>query len=268
MNSHLKRVLAAVPLLGVAMACAACQTVPAGQIQDGLSITETPQAISTIAWFPPTVVASPSILNAREPTPEMKPGVGDVLLRDDFTSDNAWETAVSDQGAVVVGGNRLTIAAQPGPAPVATFRTGMSFGDFYLEIMARPSLCRDGDGYGLLFRAPNHVAYYRFGVACNGTAAMDRVSLGTSHLLHSPSPSGDVPIGAPGEVRLGVWAVGSEYRFFLNGRYQFAANDRNYPAGAIGVFAQAAGDTPATVTFSDLTVYSVTYSGLPGVPTP
>jgi hypothetical protein len=198
----------------------------------------------------------------------MKPGVGEVLLTDDFASATAWNTAVSDQAAVAVGGNRLTIAVQPGVAPVASFRSGSSFSDLYLEITARPSLCRAGDDYGLLFRAPNNVAYYRFAVACNGTAAADRVSLGTPHLLHSPTPSGDVPVGAPGEVRLGVWAVGSEFRFFLNGRYQFAANDKNYSSGRIGVFAHAAGDTPATVTFSDLAVYAVTISGSPGVPTP
>lgn len=198
----------------------------------------------------------------------MKPGVGEALLTDDFSSAAAWNTGVSDQAAVAVSGNRLTIAVQPGAAPVASIRNTSSFGDVYVEITARPSLCRDGDDYGLLFRAPNSVAYYRFVVACNGTAAADRVSLGTPHLLHAPTPSGDVPVGAPGEVRLGVWAVGSEFRFFLNGRYQFQANDRNYRSGSIGVFAYAAGDTPATVTFSDLAVFAVTYSGPPGAPTP
>ena len=198
----------------------------------------------------------------------MKPGIGQLMLTDDFSSATAWNTAASDQGAVAVSDNRLTIAVQPGDVPVASFRGGSTFADMYMEITARPSLCRDGDDYGLLFRAPNDVAYYRFAVSCNGTATADRVSRGTSHLLQSPKPSADVPVGAPGEVRLGVWAVGSEFRFFLNGHYQFAANDKNYGSGGIGVFAHAAGDTPATVTFSDLAVYAVSRSGVPAVPTP
>ena len=75
-----------------------------------------------------------------------------------------------------------------------------------------------------------------------------------------------MPPGAPGEVRLGVWAVDSELRFFLNGRYQFTVIDNSYPSGAIGVFAQAAGDTPVTVTFSDLVISEVTY--IPATRTP
>ncbi len=89
---------------------------------------------------------------------------------------------------------------------------------------------------------------------------VDRLSVKTPHLLLPAIPSADVPPGAPGEVRLGVWAVGSEFHFFLNDHYQFSVSDRNYSAGAIGVFAHSTGDTPVTVTFSDLEIYDVTYA--------
>ena len=69
--------------------------------------------------------------------------------------------------------------------------------------------------------------------------------------------SGDVPPGPPGEVRLGVWAEGSNFHFFLNGRYQFGVTDQNYRTGTLGVFAQASGTTPITITFSDLVVRQV-----------
>ncbi len=75
-------------------------------------------------------------------------------------------------------------------------------------------------------------------------------------------------MGAPGEVRLGIWAAGSEFRFFLNGRYQFTADDKSYASGGLGVFAYPAGSTPVTVTFSDLAVYAVTYSASAAAPTP
>ena len=133
-----------------------------------------------------------------------------------------------------------------------------------LEVTARPSLCRGADAYGLVFRAPNNVAYYRYAVACDGTASANRISLGSPRVLQPPTPSADVPVGAPGEVRLGVWALHDEFRFFLNGRYQFTATDVSYPSGGIGVFAHAAGDTPVTVTFSALSVYSL--EGAPPVP--
>ena len=78
-------------------------------------------------------------------------------------------------------------------------------------------------------------------------------------LLSEPIGSSDVPPGAPGEVRIGMWAVGGEMRLFLNGRYQFSVLERTFPSGAFGVFVQSRGDTPVTVTFSDLKVYEVDY---------
>ena len=50
---------------------------------------------------------------------------------------------------------------------------------------------------------------------------------------------------------------GSEFRFFLNDRYQFSVEDKNYRAGGIGVFVEASGDSPVVVTFSDLRIYQL-----------
>jgi hypothetical protein len=253
----------------VAVILSACAPVAGDQVQAIEASTATaPPTTATIQWFPPTVTPSPGAVLVREPTPEMKPGVAGELLTDDFSSPDLWNTAVSDQAAVTVADNRLTIAVQPAIAPVTSFRSGQVFSDLYMEITARPSLCRGGDEYGLVFRAPNNSAYYRFALACNGTASAQRVSPGSSRILQAPTASGDVPLGAPGEVRLGVWAVGPQMHFFLNGRYQFEVTDTSYPAGGIGVFAHAAGGSPVTVTFSDLAVYSVDSRTPSGAPTP
>jgi hypothetical protein len=89
--------------------------------------------------------------------------------------------------------------------------------------------------------------------------------VGKRELLQEPLLSGDVPRGAPGEVRIGVWAVGATLRLFLNGRYQFEISNTNYPNGTIGVFVNAAGDTAALVSFSRLTMQEVD-NALPATP--
>ena len=101
-------------------------------------------------------------------------------------------------------------------------------------------------------------SFYRFLLSCNGQIWAERISGGTKLGIFKPVPSGDAP-GAPGEVRIGVWAVGSEMRLFLNGRYQFSIADPSFPIGAFGVYVRSAGDTPVTVTFSDMEVYEVDY---------
>jgi hypothetical protein len=183
------------------------------------------------------------------------------MLSDDFSDPDLWNVAVSAQASAAIQDKRLTIAVQPGVYMISQ-RRELVFDDFYAEITARPSLCRSGDDYGLLVRGTS-VAYYRFALSCNGTARAERavyLRVEERHSLQEAIPSGDVPPGAPGEVKIGVWAVGDEMRLFLNDRFQFSIVDATYPNGLIGVFARSAGDTPVAVTFSDLTVREVDYS--------
>ena len=212
----------------------------------------------TIVWFPPSATPPPQALATQISTPEQKPGIGAITLTDDFSSPDLWNIASSDKGSAAINDNHLTLAVGPG-VYIISLRKELILTDFYAELTADLSLCKGEDEYGLLVRA-SAVAYYRLSLVCNGTLRLDRVSNNSHQILQPAIPSGDVPTGAPGEVRMGVWAVGPDLRFFLNGRYQFSVNDKNYPIGTIGVFAHSVADTPVAVTFSNLTVYDVNYS--------
>lgn len=229
--------------------------------------TPTPLPSPTIIWFPLSATPTPQVFPTKAPTPEQKPGVGSVALTDDFSSPLDWDTATSDQAGVEVSNNQLTIAVQPGIF-ADSFRKDVILSDFYAEITASPSLCQGQDEYGFLFRAPNAVAFYTYALSCDGKVRVERTSVATHIPLQLPMLSGDVPPGAPGQTRLGVWAVGSDLRFFLNGRYQFSINERSYASGGIGVFAHSTGDSPVTVAFSNLVVYDVTYSPPTRTPKP
>ncbi len=266
MQRHHLYLLTFILCIGLAASLAACAGLADSPIQDLSLATETPPPSPTIVWFPPSATPTPRVLYTEAPTPERRPGVGNLLLSDDFSSADLWNTTVSDQASVDVSRDRLTIVVQPGFS-IPSFRKKMVFSNFYAEITARPSLCQGQDDYGLLVRGIP-VAYYRFALTCDGTERAERVSVRSRTPLQPPLPSGDVPTGTPGEVRIGVWAVGPEMRFFLNGRYQFSVNDKNYLSGGLGVFARSAGDTPVTVTFSELVVYAVTYSPPTRTPSP
>ncbi|HET9914266.1 MAG TPA: hypothetical protein VFQ13_20400 [Anaerolineales bacterium] len=217
----------------------------------------------TIVWFPasatPTLLTVPTYTG----TPEMSPGIGKVTLRDDFSEDAVWDTATSGNGSAAINRNRLTLAVQPGYY-LSSMRRQLPLSDFHAEITARPSLCRGEDNYGIIVRGVGSY-FYRFVLTCNHEIRAERVNGGTKLTLHEPVPSGDAP-GAPGEVRIGVWAAGNEMRLFLNGRYQFSVSDPSFPSGAIGVYVRSMGDTPVTVTFSDLEVRDVDY--IPPTSTP
>ena len=87
------------------------------QVQDIVPVTDTSPPLSptpTIIWFPPSATPPPEIVPTKQPTPEQKPGVGGIILTDNFSSAVNWNTAVSDEATVDVSNNQLTIAVQPG----------------------------------------------------------------------------------------------------------------------------------------------------------
>lgn len=220
-------------------------------------LTETPLPTATRIWFPASATPTPQpfSLTEKSPTPEMRPDIGDILLEDDFSDATLWDIASSNQASANISNNRLILSAQS-QVLMLSLRHDLILTDFYAELTAQPSLCKGEDNYGLLIRATS-ATYYRFVLACNGTTRVERITNGARLILQQPVQSGDVPPGAPGNVRMGVWAVGKEMRFFLNGRFQFSIIDPSFPSGTIGVFARSVGDTPVIVSFSDLVIQEV-----------
>ncbi|MBK9925757.1 MAG: hypothetical protein IPP66_10735 [Anaerolineales bacterium] len=226
--------------------------------------TETPQPsetalpTSTVIWFPPSATSTLLAFPTYTGTPEMSPGIGAEILSDDFSDDSNWDTATSDQGSANISRNRLSLFAQPGITLTSMNRIAL-LTDFYAEITVNLSLCRGEDSYGLIVRSQGN-SFYRFSLACNSMIQAERIKSNVRLGLQQPVPSGDAPAGAPGEVHIGLWAVGGEMRLFLNGRFQFSVTDIAFSSGGFGVFARGGGDTPVSVIFSDFVVYDVSYT--------
>lgn len=251
-----RRFLIFLILCGFISACSVLDA-PTAEPLPPPTATETPVQTPTRVWFPPSATSPAQAFATYTATPEMRPGLGNTTLRDSFTDADVWDTATSAEGSASVERGRLTLVAQPGMY-IVSLRRYMDVSKFYIEVTARPSLCRGGDTYGILVRA-NAVAYYRFALSCDSLVSAERIRFNNRQVLQEPILSGDAPPGAPGEVRIGVWAVGTELRLFLNGRFQFAVNDPSYSNGTVGFFAHAAGDTPITISFTDLILQEVSF---------
>ena len=255
---HLRTPISILPII-LFMALTAYTPTQAQPTLVPVEPTSTATPTATIQWFLPTATATPRIIHTPAATPIYMPGLGEILVIDDFSSSAAWDTASADEGSVSVSRNRITIAAKEPRAYLFSLRNEPFLTNFYAEISAHPALCKGGDSYGLLFRANNN-ASYRYALACDGTVRLERMSFLRARTIQEAVPSGDAPPGSPSDVRLGVWTAGTEMRFFLNGRYQFTAIDVNLSGGTLGVFAQSAAKHSAmTVTFTDLVVQSVSY---------
>jgi len=217
--------------------------------------TLTPTA--TIVWFPPT--STPTPLPTREiiPTPEMLTGLGDLILEDPMNRPGSWQLTESDLGRVLMGKNELAIAMAGSAGTLFSYRDEPAVDNFYMEVTTSTSLCRSEDAYGLLFRSSGPDNTYRYAVSCEGQLRVERVYNYQGLTLQDWTPSGQVPIGAPIELRLGVWANGKEIRLFVNDVYQFTITDPALKAGSVGVFVRATGNNAVTVNFRDLVIYSL-----------
>jgi hypothetical protein len=229
--------------------------------------TFTPSLVpsATIEWFPSTATPTPRVVIPNTPTPNLHPNVGRVLFEDSFDSESGWYIYRNSNGSTAYGNGEITLAvAEPGSA-VDTINFNRQFSDFFLEITASPSLCRAEDAYGVIFRSSQDGDAYRFLVSCDSQMRLDFLNNFRAVPLQDWTPSG-VPAGAPLSVRLGIWAVGDEMRFFINDVYQFSIEDRVWDAGYLGLYARSEGDTPVTVNFSDLVVRSAGASSAISVP--
>lgn len=245
-------------LVGILSACLASPTpLPPLPTHTPLPATITPTA--TIVWFPPTPTFTPRpIEDLSSPTPDMRPSFGALLISEDFSNPEHWTLGRAGALSAALGKSELTLAiAAPRGYLYSLFSEAVP-ADFYAEITAAPSLCKDNDTYGLLVRASPNQEYYRFSISCNGEARLDKFYNFTASSPQLPIPSGAIPPGAPSMTRLAVLARGKEISYYANGEFLFTVRDPNLLSGSLGVFARSAGDNAVTVSFSDLQIYAVT----------
>ena len=255
-----------ITLLATTLLIVACLPLNPIPVTEPPLPTETALPTSTIDWFPASATPTLKVLPTYTATQAMNPGIGEQIINDNFTDQKLWDIASSNIASATIKNKHLTLAVEPGVS-IASLRRDVTLGNFYAEITVRISLCRADDNYGIIIRSTGD-SFYRFILSCNGLIHVERIKSSVRLTLSDPIASGDVPLGAPGEVRIGIWAVGGEMRLFLNERFQFTIIEKTFPSGAFGVFAQSKDDTPVTVTFSDLKVYEVNYTAPTRTPTP
>jgi hypothetical protein len=243
---------------------AACAVEPALPV-----VLTTPAPTSTVepsaspVWFPATETPTPAPTITPRPTLDYKPGVGEVVLEDDFSSQSGWRTGELGSGRISFGNDELTLAVSSPKGTLASLRDGALPADAYLEITARAALCRGGDIYGILLRAASERDAYRLMATCGGDLRLERLRHGEIALMQNWTPAGELPQGGMLPVRLGVWSMGSELRIFVNGVYQFSARDPVFESGQVGIFARAAGESPLPVSFSALSVSALDAERIP-----
>ncbi len=261
----MKRAIFLFVLLLLMLGASACVPADESLLTPALTATSAPSSTptATIDWFPATATPTPRPTEVILPTPTPDLMLGGELLHDDFSETGLWGTFRTTTGNATYGKERFTLAVSAPKGYLVSLRSTPELSDYYLEITASTSLCREADSYGLFLRAGGEGYGYRWVITCDGRTRLERVQDFYATLVVDWVNSPFITPGSPADLRLGVWMAGPEMRFFVDGVEVFEAREPFYTSGLVGVFARASGDTPVTVSFSDMTVYSIDKSALP-----
>ncbi|MBI9044466.1 MAG: hypothetical protein JEZ06_08275 [Anaerolineaceae bacterium] len=230
-------------------------------IEDENYFTSTPTntltSTVTPVWFPPTKTPTQFKTKIIVPTKDQRIDLGDVIFRDQFLSDSFWFTGMTSDGNISVENNELTLAISEPGERLSTLRSSPLLSDYYLEVTAKTHLCRDVDNYGVIFRHESAAYYYRLVLSCNGYFRVERIKDGRITVLSDWIRSGQIPIGSPAVIEIGIWSYDEEIRIFFNDVYQLNLFNIKPIIGSIGFYARSGGENALTVTFEELSVMEI-----------
>lgn len=232
--------------------------LPPSEPIPSLTPTLTATLTATPVWFPAT--STPTLLPTlvRSPTPDLRPQVGDLILQNGFAPEEPWYQLVGNIGNISFSSRHVNLAINQPPGIIYTFRETPVFDDFYAEVTAEVNFCQGNDEYGLMVRVtPPRLDHFRFAFECDGEVKVTQIRGDSAAILEPTVQDPAIPTGFPGELTMGVWALGAEIRFFINDRYIFSIEDRVLGEGSLGVYLRARGDDPMSVTFSELQVWEL-----------
>jgi hypothetical protein len=137
------------------MCLSACSAAVEEPVFETATSTVTPTASATVIWFPATSTSTSIPTRQPEPTENFHPGVGDVLLKDDFSKIVMWSTKTESGGNISLNKNELTLALQVEKAYVASIYSSEDLASVSVEVTSNVTLCKAEDSYGMLVRASN-----------------------------------------------------------------------------------------------------------------
>ena len=258
---HLHKTVLGMLILVALFILSGCDFLPPEPtVTSTLTATQTETPTPTVDWFPAT--PTPTLAPQSSPTPQptledLREGITEILVDDDFTDERLWETRLSPPGNVSFGVQNLTLAiARPSTSLTSLSQHNLAE-DFYLEITVQASLCQPADQAGVLFLRLSEGDYYRLLMDCAGQVRLELVQGGQTIVVYDWESAQGMQPGAPAINRLGLRASRGQFQLYINDTFQFEARIASNRSGGLGVFARTISGSAMTVRFSDLQIYRI-----------
>jgi len=260
-NLQLSKGIMLVLITSAVLLFSGCEILlPAQPIAPTATATQTETPTPTIDWFPATPTTT--LIATSSPTPlatlpDLRKGVTELLVTDDFTEAQLWKTPQGEAGNVAFGNENLTLAVARQNASLFSLSQHNLSSDFYLEISVLISLCQPSDQVGFIFWHQSDSDFYRLLINCAGQHRLELIQSGQSIVIHDWDTAAQIQLGSPATNRVGIWVSRGNFQLFINDTFQLEVPIAKNQAGALGVFARTVTGSVMTVRFSDLQIYRV-----------
>jgi hypothetical protein len=256
------RILISAGILCCATLLVGCSVEP---ISSGATSTSLPTSSAPLplANLLPTLATTPILATmpvSNTPTAHIfLPAEADILMfHDDFSSNQSgWTLDSGAQGVSTFADGQLVMTVRTPYASLESRLPASVPNDFYAEMTMRAVLCGvDNDAFGMAFRSQADEEY-RVVLTCGGKMRFERQTGNTMTGANQWTSAAALLPGAPAENRIGIFARGMDFQFYVNGTVGFSFHDPVLQNGKLGVFIRTEKGQLFTVSFDDLSVYTL-----------
>ena len=202
--------------------------------------------------------ATPSETETTTATPtDVVSSLGTPTWKDDFNVSKSWYLQDDEYTVIDISDGSLVMTS----LQAATW-TGWSLHynqleNFYLEGIINLPTCSAADRYGLVFRSPDYIQGYFFGVSCNGQYNLSLYN-GSKFVAIIPwTPSSAVLTGANAQNKLGVKAIGDKITLSINGTELQTITNSDYKKGTFGAFIAAVNTPGFTLKMDEISYWTL-----------
>lgn len=186
-----------------------------------------------------------------------KPGVGDLLYSDDFSSSKSgWAQYSKGKFLALYKNGKYHVTAVPALYYSWNRIPRLNFSDFVLEVEATKEAGPDDNDFGVVVREFNNSDYYAFLLSSDGYYRVLKLQNNSWVYVPDWAKSSAIKIGNATNL-VKVVCNGDKFSFYANGAKLMDYNDSSFAKGRVGLLVEAKSEGNVTIGFDNLTVRAI-----------
>ena len=227
-------------------------TMQAFEIQSASQTAAVPTATIEIASATPTATMTET------PTPtDVVSSLGPPTWKDEFNVKKSWYLDDDEYTNIDIADGALIMTSLQAVSWQGWSLHYTQLQNFYLEGVINIPTCSAPDRYGLVFRSPDYIKGYFFGLNCSGQYSLSQYNGDKFITIIDWTNSPAVHTGANAQNVLGVKAIGDQITLSVNGTELQTVTHSEYSKGTFGAYISAVNTPGFTIKMDEIRYWTL-----------